>query len=54
MLVETKDVGNININRVAQRLEDDMALQKLSPSGQARALLDVYDSSTCTKLYAPS
>jgi len=54
VLVETKDVSNINMNRMAQRLDDDLALHKLSPSGQARALLDVYDSSTCTKLYAPS
>ncbi|WP_304305363.1 hypothetical protein [Pseudacidovorax intermedius] len=54
VLVQTKDVSNISMARMAQRLDDDLALHRLSPSGQARALLDVYDSGTCTKLYAPS
>ena len=33
------------------KLTDDLALYRLSPMGQAQKINDVYESSTCQKLY---
>jgi hypothetical protein len=35
------------------RFTDDLALYKLSPAGQAKAMLDAYESGSCQKLYRP-
>ncbi|MES2183968.1 MAG: hypothetical protein V4505_05425 [Pseudomonadota bacterium] len=39
--------------RLMDKFTDDLALYKLSPAGQAQAVLDTYESSTCQKLYRP-
>ena len=37
--------------RLNTRFTDDLALYKLSPAGQGKAIMDAYESDACQKLY---